>query len=277
MELTFFQSLLFGAVSGLTDILPVSAQTHKAVLLTLFGAEREAPLLRLLIHLAVLGALYLCGRSQIQRISRNLKLAAVPKRRRKRPLDTKVLMEWRLLKTIAVPAVICWLFSRQTASLEYSLSWIALFSLVNAMILFLPSLLPTGNKDSRSLSPMEGILMGLGAGAGIFPGISSLGVMLSAASVCGVEASFGLTVSLLVQMAVTAVQIVFDVVALFAGVGAVSFVGVLGYLAAAAAAFGCVHLGVRLMRVLSVRKGYHVFAFYSLAAAFLCFIFYLIV
>ena len=277
MELNFIQSLLFGAASGLTDILPVSAQAHKAVLLTLFGSESESAILRLLMDLAILGALYVCSRSQILRISRNLKLAKVPKRRRKRPLDTTVMMDWRLLKTMAVPAVICWLFWRTTASMRHSLSWIALFSLINALILFLPNLLPSGNKDSRSLSPVEGILMGIGAGAGIVPGISSMGATLSVASVCGVEKNYALTISLLVQMAVTAVRIVFDIAALFSGVGAVTFIAVLGYLAAAAAAFGGVYLGVRLMRSLAEHRGYQTFAFYSLAVAFLCFIFYLIV
>lgn len=277
MELNFFQSLLFGFLSGLTDILPVSAQAHKTILLTLFGAESEPVLLRLLIHAAMLAALYSCSRSQIQRISRQLKLAKVPKRRRKRPLDVRVLMDFRLLRAMAIPVAICWLFYQKTAALGGSLNWIALLSLVNAMILFLPNLLPTGNKDSRSLSSMEGVLMGIGGGAGVLPGVSSMGGMLSVASVCGVEKAYALNLALLVQMVVTVMLLVFDAIALVSGVGSLAFGVVLGYLAAAAAAYGGVCLGVALMRGMAKGRGFNVFAFYSLAAALLSFIFYLMV
>lgn len=277
MEFSFFQSLLFGFFSGLSDILPVSAQAHKKILMTVFGVESEPVIMRLLLHLAVLAALYTCCRSQIQRIVRQLKLSKVPKRRRKRPLDVQVLMDFRLLRTIAIPAVIVYLFYQKTSALNGSLSWISLFALINAVILFLPNLLPTGNKDSRSLSPVEGLMMGLGGGIGILPGVSSVGGMLSVASVCGVERKFAMTLALLVQMVITVMMIVFDIAAMISGIGTLSVTIVLGYLAAAAAAFGGVCLGVRMMHGLAENNGYNVFAFYSLAAAFLSFILYLMV
>lgn len=277
MEFSFFQSLLFGFFSGLSDILPVSAQAHKKILMTVFGVESEPVVMRLLLHLAVLAALYTCCRSQIQRIVRQLKLSKVPKRRRKRPLDVQVLMDFRLLRTIAIPAVIVYLFYQKTSALNGSLSWIALFALINAVILFLPNLLPTGNKDSRSLSPVEGLMMGLGGGIGILPGVSSMGGMLSVASACGVERKFAMTLALLVQMVITVMMIVFDIAAMISGIGTLSVTIMLGYLAAAAAAFGGVCLGVRMMHGLAENNGYNVFAFYSLAAAFLSFILYLMV
>lgn len=277
MEMNFFQSLLFGFLSGLTDILPVSAQAHKAVLLTLFGMDAEPALLRLLLHGAILGALYFNCRDHIRRIRRQLELARVPKRRRKRPLDIRVLLDVRMLKTMAVPVVICCLFSRMAHQLAASLNWVAFFALVNVLILFLPNLMPTGNKDSRSLSPFEAVLMGLGGGAGVLPGISSVGGMISVASVCGVERKYALGLSLLMQMVITAILILFDAVSLFSGVGALGVSAILGYILAAAAAFGGVTLGIQVMRNLSERKGFSIFALYSLAVAFLAFIFYLMV
>lgn len=277
MELNFFQSLLFGFLSGLTDILPVSAQAHKAILLTLFGSESEPALLRLLIHGAVFAALYYSCQDHIRRIRRNQQLARVPKRRRKRPLDPKALMDVRFLKTMAVPAVIGCLFYQMAGRLNGMLNWVALLALVNSVILFLPNLMPTGNKDSRSLTPMESLLMGVGGGIGILPGISSVGGMVSVASVCGTERKYALDMALLVQMMMTVVMILFDVVSLFSGVGKLDISILLGYILAAAAAFGGVYLGVQVMGNLAEKKGFHVFAFHSLAVAFLAFIFYLVV
>ena len=103
MEMTWYQSLLFGLISGLTDILPVSAQAHKAILLKLFGESGEMPVMRLMIHLAALAALYLSCRNQIARIMRQRKLAKIPKRRRKRPLDIRSMMDFRFLRTALLP------------------------------------------------------------------------------------------------------------------------------------------------------------------------------
>ena len=85
MDLNWLQSLLFGLVSGLTDILPVSAQAHKAVLLKLFGISSEPVILRFTIHLAIFAGLYYCSQNHILRISRQLRLARIPKKRRKVP------------------------------------------------------------------------------------------------------------------------------------------------------------------------------------------------
>ena len=39
LELNWLQSLALGLVSGLTEILPVSAQAHQTILLTFFGGS----------------------------------------------------------------------------------------------------------------------------------------------------------------------------------------------------------------------------------------------
>ena len=42
MDLNWLQSLLFGLVSGLTDILPVSAQAHRMLMLKFFGVKNAS-------------------------------------------------------------------------------------------------------------------------------------------------------------------------------------------------------------------------------------------
>lgn len=277
VELSFFQSLLFGFLSGLSDILPVSSQAHKAMLLTFFGAKTDPALLRLLIHGAIVAALYMSCRDHLKQIFRQVELARVPKRRRKRPLDVKILMEVRFLKVMVIPVVIACVISLKTAALNTSLQWIALLSLVNATILFLPRLMPTGNKDARSVSAFEGMLMGICGGIGILPGISSMGGMLSIASMCGIEGKFALTLAMMMQMVMNLLLMVVDVIALITGAGGLTFGVILGYIFAAAAAFGGVFVAVRIMRSLSERTGYAVFTWYSAAVALLSFIFYLMV
>ena len=278
MEFNFLESLLFGLFSGLTDILPVSAQAHKAMMLTLFGVDTEPAILRLLIHAATIGALYFCSKKQIFRIYRQLKLARIPKKRRKRPVDMKLILDYRMMQTMLIPLVLgCCLYGK-TAKMQHSISWAALFMLFNAVILFLPHLLPSGNKDSRSMTRVESLLMGAGGALGILPGISSMGVMTAVASVCGAERTYALNISLMMNMFVNAVLVVFDILAIAsAGLSGLTFGVLVSYLVAAIIAFVAVCIAVRFLRNMVQHRGYSVFAWYSLAMAFLMFILYLMV
>lgn len=276
MEMTWYQSLLFGLISGLTDILPVSAQAHKAILLKLFGESGEMPVMRLMIHLATLAALYLGCRSQIARIMRQRKLAKIPKRRRKRPVDTRILLDLRLLKTTLIPIVIGFLIYVKTASLGNSLQWVSVFLLVNGAVMYLPALLPSGNKDSRAMSRFDGLLMGLGGAAAVLPGISSVGAATSIAVLRGADRNYALNISLLMQMVMTVGFIIFDIVSLFTGAGALSFGVLMGCLLAAIAAFIGTFCAVRMIRAISVHMGFECFSYYCFGAAFFAFILFLI-
>lgn len=272
------ESIVFGLVSGLSDVLPVSAQGHKAMVLKLFGQSSEDPLMRLLIHAAILTALYYSCSNHIVKILRQLRLARVPKKKRKRPLDTQMLMEFRLLKMMIVPVLLSLLLYSKTSQWGMKLNLTALFLLINAVILYLPSLLPTGNKDARSMSPLEGMLMGIGAGVSVLPGVSSVGGALSVASACGAERSFALNMTYLMHMVLTVALIGFDMAALFAaGLSGVTGGVLLNGIFAAAAAFGGTYLGIRAMRLLAANIGFSIFALYSVGAALLSFLLYLMV
>ena len=95
-------------------------------------------------------------------------LARVPKRKRKRPLDIRSMMDWSMLKTMLIPAIFGVFLRQYTGSLQGNLMLISLFLFVNGLILYVPQFFPTSNRDSRTLSRIEGLLMGLGGGLFIF-------------------------------------------------------------------------------------------------------------
>lgn len=276
--MNWFQSLVFGLFSGLSDVLPVSSQAHKAIMLKIFGVNEEAPLLRLLIHIAILAALYYSCGNHILRISRQLRLSRIPKKKRKRPLDVRTLMEFKLLRMMILPVLVSLLAYNHTSEWGTKLNLIAVFLLVNGVILYLPSLLPTGNKDARSMSALEGILIGLGGAASVVPGISSVAGATSVASACGAERTFALNLTYLMHMVLTIGLIAFDLAAVFAaGLGSLSFTVLLTYIVAAAAAFIGAHFGIRAMRMMAVNIGYSIFALYSFGSALISFVLYLMV
>ena len=273
MDLSFLEGILYGFFSGLTDILPVSSQAHKILMLKMFGVNSEPALMALLVHAAMMAALYYNCQPQIVKILRARSLARVPKRRRKRPLDTKSLMDFSLWKTMLIPIVLGFLFYGAASGLGKTLLWVAGFLFLNGVILYIPQFLPGSNKDSRMLSRVEGLLMGLGGAASILPGISGIGAATSIANVCGVDRTYGLNMALLMNMAVTAGLIVYDVVAIVTGsIGILSFGIIVEYILAAAAAFGGVVLGVKIMRDLAANNGFAPFAYYCWGGALFTFI-----
>lgn len=276
MDLNWFQSILYGLFSGLAEILPVSAPAHRAIMLKLFGENSESPLLRLMIHIAAFAALYFACHTQILRLLRAQKLAAVPRRSRKRPLDNNSLMDMRVLRTMLIPIVIGFVFYLNAAKLAENLLLVALFLLINGVILFLPPYLPGSNKKSGTMSRVDGLLMGLGGGLSVLPGISSIGTTTSIGLICGVERKYALNTALLMNLAVIAGLIIFDFVSMFtAGIGSVSFGHFLCYILAAAAAFAGVYLAVKVMRVLSENIGFSGFSYYCWGAALLAVILYI--
>lgn len=277
MELNWLQSLIMGLFSGLADVLPVSSQAHQALLLTFFGGEAH-PLTRFVIHLATLLALLVVCWGQIARIRRQLRLARLPKRIRNRTPDMASLMDARIIRTACWPVVICLLLGRWIFGSGCSLVVVALASLLNAVLLYLPNLFATADKDSRLVTPFEGLQMGLGAGAAVLPGISSVGACYSVGILHGVDRGYMIHLTMMIHMVYLAGQTVFDVLDAFALSAVTLDADTLLSLAltGAAAAVGTV-LGYRVMRKIASASGLGRFSFYSFGLALLTFILYLMV
>lgn len=273
MDLNWFESFLYGLFSGLGDILPVSAEAHRIIMLKFFGRSGDVTLLRLFAHLGVALALVFCCRPQLVRMQRARALKRIPKRRRRRPLDVRSLMDVSLLITMLVPVVLGLLLSQKAAMLGDKLIYVALLLFANGLLLYIPQFFPTANRDSRTMSRVEGLLMGLGGGLGVLPGISSVGASLSIGSLCGVDRTYGLSMVLLMDLGIQVGYLVVDLAAaLTGGIGTFGAMILLRYLFTASVAFGGTWLGVKLMRSLANSWGYSFFCFYCWGAALLTFV-----
>ena len=276
MNLNLLESLLYGLCSGLAEILPVSGPAHRNLMLQLLGSGEEHSVLRLMIHIGILGALYYSCQNHILRMIRAQKLSRVPKRKRKRPLDVRSLMDLSLLKTMAIPVILALLVYNRASMLMSRRILVSALILVNGIILYVPQFLPGSNRDSRTLSRIEGICMGLGGALSVIPGISATGAIASVGSVCGVDKSYGFSMTLLLTMVLIFGQIIFDAVAVVSGgLAGFTFMSLLCCLLAGGAAFGGAYLAIRILRALMKERGLGVFAFYCWGLSLLTFILYL--
>lgn len=274
MELNWFESMLFGLVSGITEILPVSAPAHETLLIKLFGMPDSA-VLRLITHAAVWAALYFYLGHHVTRMLQSRRLSRISPKRRPRQPDPVLIQELKLLKSSFIVVVFGFIAAYFLKNIQMDLSATAVFLVLNGIILYIPDHMPQGNKDARSMTPLDGFLLGLGSALAIFPGVSRIGAAVSMAVGRGAGKEQSLRWALLLDLAAMLFVIGFDVLALISGGIVLSFMTVICCVLAGAAAFIGASAGIRFMEFLAFRVGFSGFAYYSWGAALFAFLIYL--
>ena len=276
MELSFFENLILGLISGFAEVLPVSAQAHRLVILKMLGINGDSAVLRLMIHMGTAVALYFYCKGHIVRMMRARRLVRIPKNRRKRPLDTEALMDFNFLKTALIPVILGTLVFSGINFPMGKLLPVAALLVVNGIILYIPQYLPGSNKQSGALSRIDSLYFGLGGFLGMFPGISAIGSAVSIGSVRGMDLNKAFGFALLLNIPVNLCLGILDLFTLVSGgAGSLAFMALLYSLFAGAAAFAGVILAIHLMKKIAASLGYSIFGFYSWGAALLTFLLYL--
>jgi undecaprenyl-diphosphatase len=276
LELSFLETLILGLISGFAEVLPVSAQAHRIVILKVLGINGDSAVLRLMIHMGTVLALYFFCKGHIVRMMRARRLVRIPKNRRKRPLDTEALMDFNFLKTALIPVILgTFLYSRLYFG-KAQLLWAAGFLVLNGIILYVPQYLPGSNKQSGALSRVDSLYFGLGGFLGMFPGISAVGTAVSIGSVRGMDLSKAFSFALLLNIPVNLCLAALDLFTLVSGgAGSLAFRALVFSLFAGAAACISVVLAIHMMKKIAAALGYGIFSFYSWGAALLTFLLYL--
>lgn len=275
--MSLLESVLYGLVSGITEFLPVSSRAHQLLLRYLFGAHTRDSLQNLLVHIGVLFAIIVACRESLNRLRREQSTLSVSRRKRMRSTDMKSHYDLRLLKTAAFPLIIGLLLTFSTKNMENSLLSIMGFLAFNGFILLLADHASHGNRDSRTMTGLDGIIMGVIGALSAFPGISRTGMISAYASIRGADSDNTTNWAVLLGIPAMIFAICYDIVGIFTGgVIAFSFPKIVGNFLSGAAAFGGGYLGISVLRAALNDFGYSKFAYYSLGAALFSFILYLI-
>lgn len=278
MNLNFVQSIVIGFVSGLAEMLPVSAEAHRTLLRTFFGVESEDAVFRLLVHLACLIALNWHYSGTILDLRRTNHLMKIPPRRRKRPVEMASANTVRLLRTAVTVMLV---FRAGTMALSFiggKLNLLPLGLVIGGGLLILPAIYRSGNMDARNMPRGNGLVMGIGGGLGVLPGLSPVAGSMSLGQWSGVDRQFALKFAHILLIPALGVQMVFDLIDVFMG-GAAAFSGfglLTAFAGSIAAGFGC-HYGLKLMEKLARSTGFTLFAYYSWGMALLCFVLFLMI
>lgn len=265
-------ALIYGMVSGLAEMLPISAPAHQQLLRYLFGVGQTDHLLNLFVHIGLLGAVCLAYRNSLKVFFRGEK-----RRRGRYGPDTGAVYDLRLVKTAAIFMVVVMLVAMNAAQGLQHYVYLTVFFAVNGIFLYIPQHVRQSNKEARHMTGLDGLLLGVLSGLSVFSGLSRTGLCISGGLLRGAEQKNAVNWAFLLTIPAMVVLILFDFGFMATGtLGAVNFARVAMCLLSGAVAFGCGFGAIRLMNFLAVRTGFYGFAYYSWGAAFFSLILYLI-
>ena len=273
--MNWFESIIYGFVSGITDFLPISSPAHQGILLQLFGESNRDYVRDLFVHVAILISVFSGCRVLIEQFRR---VQSAPRSNRKSIHGPVNHLEMRLLKTAALPLVIGMIILSYFVNAHMDLIWIAVLLIINGAILFIPERMMQGNKDERAMSVFDSWLLGLSGAASILSGISRVGAMSSLLTARGTARQKGINWVLLLSVPALFTLIGLDILHIFSSVAAIPFWSNLGgYILSGIFAYIGGLLGISAIKLFLQRSGYYGFAFYSWGAALFAFILYLTV
>ena len=96
-----------------------------------------------------------------------------------------------------------------------------------------------------------------------------------AASARGADKNYSLQFALYLSIPALVIMLLFDAVAIFGGIEAISFLVIIQYLLAMAAAYFGSTFAISIMRSMVVRAGYEIFSYYCWGMALISMILYL--
>lgn len=274
MAWSWLESIIYGLISGFSEFLPISSDIHRVLFRKLTGLPTDQGAMRLAVHLGALLALLTVCRGRIGKLLREKRFASVPVKKRKRQPDVASLMELRLLKLALLPLLLSCILYPYLSQKISSLWLMSLITIANGIILLWPQYHVRSNKDARSLSRLDAVLIGMGGAISALPGLSCIGTLTSAAQLRGADRQFGLNFCYLLLIPVLFCLCVGDGWMILTA----NTIGVSWYclLSAGISAFLAGSAGLQLMRFLAVNLGFSEFAYYCWGVGFLGILLYLV-
>lgn len=269
--------IIYVIISGSMQFLPVSTRAHQMLYEILTGATMDDPAVTLVIHLGAIAAVCLSCKELLRRLRIGKRIEKRSRKARSRDIDRSPILDGRVIRTAALPILLSAVLYRQGVQWISGLAGLALTSFLSGSLLFFPQLMPRGNKDSRTLSRLDSICMGLGGALAVIPGFSRVGGILSAGLARGTRLDYLTEIALILSLPALTVFCVFDILAVAKAGAAITIWSFLWYLLLCLLSFGTSYLGIMLLRFLSVKADTVPFSYYSWGVALFTFVLYLLI
>lgn len=269
--------LIYGLISGLTEFLPVGAQPHQNIYAYLTGFQLNDPWLKVCVLLGAFIALLVSLRKEFKEIYEGNKIYRHARRRKQKFNMPMATLTDRLYKLAMIPMLISVIFYGFAQNLGTSFPALVVLLLLNGIVLILPRLLPAGNKDGRTMSKLDGFLIGLGGALGVIPGLSRIGCGCAMGESRGGKPGYVLRIVLLASVWPLLAILCFSTLGAISYVEAIAAPLILADIGAAVLSFLGAFFGIKFLRWFTEKLGIYKFAFYSWVFCLVVFILYMFV
>ena len=271
--MNFVNSIILGLLSGAAQFLPISESAHNKLFLMFSGIDQIHPMQMLLIHIGCIFAILTNFRHLMDSVLKKPK-----QHKRGNFSSSSEIYDLRLTKSAAFALIISLAVFLLLSLPSDNKIVLMILLVVNGIVLYAPERMLKGNKDARHMSVLDSYLMGSVGAMTVFPGISGIGFMYSAATARGADSKNAFKWAIVLVFYTLCALSIFDVISLVSYTGeAFKIIHIVYWIISGLFAYLGSCAAIYLIRFLSVRSGISGFAYYSWGAALLVFFIYLTV
>ena len=202
--MNFFSAIMLGLIQGVAEFLPISSSGHLSLfqeLGILTVGEGNNMFFNVLLHLGTLAAVFVAYWSEIKAIVLEffgmIKVRKLPEGQKPDRL-TRRMIWFIILGTL--PLVVILPIKDYIDSLGENTIFIGCALLVTGLILFLSDRLGRGNKDVKSATVLDIVIVGFAQALATVPGLSRSGTTISAGMARGFDREFAVKFSFLMSI-----------------------------------------------------------------------------
>ena len=261
--MTYFSAIFLGLIQGIAEFLPISSSGHLAFFQNVVGIANgeENMFFDVLLHLGTLVAVFVAYWSEIKALILEfftmIGVRKLPKGQKPDRLSRRMIL-FVILGTL--PLFLVLPVKDRVEGLYSNAIFIGCAFLITGLLLFLSDRLNHGNKDIKSASILDVLIVGVGQALATVPGISRSGTTISAGLSRGFGREFAVKFSFLLSIpAVLGANILSLIDAIQEGI---DWSLMPMYLAGVAVAAISGYLAIRLLKYISQKGSFGGFCYY---------------
>ena len=261
--MTYFSAIFLGLIQGIAEFLPISSSGHLAFFQNVVGIANgeENMFFDVLLHLGTLVAVFVAYWSEIKALILEfftmIGVRKLPKGQKPDRLSRRMIL-FVILGTL--PLFLVLPVKDRVEGLYSNAIFIGCAFLITGLLLFLSDRFNHGNKDIKSASILDVLIVGVGQALATVPGISRSGTTISAGLSRGFGREFAVKFSFLLSIpAVLGANILSLIDAIQGGI---DWSLMPMYLAGVAVAAISGYLAIRLLKYISQKGSFGGFCYY---------------
>jgi len=179
------QAIVLGIVQGLTEFLPISSTAHLRIVSALFGWDDPGAAFTAVVQLGTMTAVLVFFREDLWRIARGFLRSLTGERWHDPDLDARI--GWYIALGTVPIALVGLALHNAIESGARSLYLIGAALMVFSLVILRAEAAGTQEREIDTITPRDGVLIGLSQAIALIPGVSRSGATISAGLFLGFD------------------------------------------------------------------------------------------